>query len=254
MYPKLPLTVNHLLLSLFVLVGILITWELSVILFSLPSYILPKPSEVISFIYEKWSILLFHTFVTFSEALLGFMIAAVFSFSIAILFYFFPSIQNILYPYLIGLKTTPLIAIIPFLIVWFGYEILSKAMAAALICFFPIVVNAIEGFSITNPDLNNLLRNYHASKWKKLRFVYIPMSVPFILSGLRTASTLSIIGAIVAEFLGANKGIGFFILTSSYYVDTIAMFSGLLMAMSIGLLFWYSLLLFEKCVKKKLNF
>jgi len=180
--------------------------------------------------------------------LIGYIIANILGFITAVIFAHSKTAEKGLYPYAIALKTTPLIAIAPLLILWFGSGIASKSAASALICFFPILVNTVKGLKTLDDEVLDLFRSFSASQWQIFIKLRLPNSLPYIFSALKISTGLSIIGAVVGEFVGANKGIGFVILTSSYYFETAKMFAAVTMAALAGLLFFYVVSFIEEKV------
>ena len=220
--------------TLFLLVWLII-WELVVYLFKIPEYILPTPRTILIDIFSDIPSLLPHLWITIKEAVGGLIIASFFGIVIAIIFLYSKNVEKGGYPYIIALKTTPIIVLAPLLILWFGNGILSKIVIVALICFFPIVVNTLKGFKSVNQDFIDLFKSLNSSKsqiFLKLRF---PFSMPYIFSALKISSSLAFVGAIVGEFVGANEGIGFVILVASYHLNTVRMFSGIILVALAGI-------------------
>lgn len=233
------------LIAFFLIIGI---WELIVRVFSVPHYLFPAPSVIAVDFANNIGYLLFNAGITFCEAFLGFFTANFLGILTAILFTYSKTLEKSLYPFVIALKTTPIIAISPLLILWFGNGIFSKVAASALIAFFPAVVNTIRGLRSVDNDSLDLFNSLSASRWhifSKLRF---PTALPYIFSALKISTSLVVVGAIVGEFAGANSGIGFVILVSSYHLDIVRMFSAIIMAALIGIMFFRIIAIIEKRV------
>jgi NitT/TauT family transport system permease protein len=220
------------------LAGGLALWELVVRALQLPSYILPTPSLIFSVIARDPVTLLRHASITALEAILGFGFASMTAFAVAIVFAHSKTLANGLYPYAVALKTTPIVAIAPLLVLWFGTGLMSKIVASALICFFPVLVNATRGLVDVDEDALNLFRSLAASKWQIFRLLRVPNSLPYLFSALKISSSLSVVGAIVGEFVGARAGLGYWILISSYRLETPAMFAAVFAAACVGTLFF----------------
>jgi NitT/TauT family transport system permease protein len=141
-------------------------------------------------------------------------------------------------PFAIALKTTPIVAMAPLLLLWLGNGIAPKVAAAALICFFPALVNSLRGFHALAEGEEDLFRVYGASKTQMLMKLRFRRAAPFIFSALKVSSSLAIVGAIVGEFVGANQGIGYVILVASYHLETVRMFAALAMAAVAGVIFY----------------
>lgn len=226
----------------------LIVWELSVIFFKFPEYLLPQPTKILIEIITNFGKFLMHTGITMFEAIMGYLIANILGFSVAVIFAHYRTIEKGFYPYAIALKTTPIIAMAPLLILWFGTGIASKIVAAALVCFFPILVNTVKGLRAVDDDSLDLFKSYSASKWQIFTKLSLPTALPYIFSALKISTGLAVVGAIVGEFVGANKGIGYVILVSTYHLETVTMFAGIIMSALIGVLFFWVICLIEKKV------
>lgn len=225
---------------------LLIMWEILVIFLKFPEYILPLPTKILNEIIANFGKLLIHTGITMSEAIIGYLIANILGFSVAVIFAHYRTIEKGFYPYAIALKTTPIIAMAPLLILWFGTGMASKIVASAIVCFFPILVNTIKGLRSVDDNLLDLFRSYSASKLQIFTKLSLPTALPYIFSALKISTGLAVVGAIVGEFVGANKGIGFIILTSTYHLETVTMFAGIIMSALIGVVFFWIVSLIEK--------
>ena len=227
-------------------VGILGAWELLVKVLSVPEYILPTPTMIIKEIAANLNLYLFHSGITIFEVVSEYVIVNIIGFFIAIIFTYSKTMERGLYPYIIALKTTPIIAIAPILVVWFGSGISSKIATAALICFFPMVVNTVKGLHSVDNDAINLLRSFKATKFQVFMKLRLPAASPYIFSALRISTGLAVVGAVVGEFVGAKYGLGFLTLTSSYYLDTTKMFAAVVMSAFIGVTFFFIVSQIEK--------
>ena len=227
-------------------VGILLVWEVLVLLFSIPEYLLPKPTSIISEIITNFGSLLSHTGITMFEAIIGYLIANLIGFSVAVIFAHSKTIEKGIYPYAIALKTTPIIAMAPLLVLWFGTGLFSKIVAAALVCFFPILINTVKGLGSVNNDALDLFKSYSATKWQIFTKLRLPNSLPYIFSALKISTGLAVVGAVVGEFVGASKGIGYVILVSSYHLETTTMFAAIIMSALAGVLFFWLISVLEK--------
>lgn len=227
-------------------VGILLVWEILVLLFNIPEYLLPRPTSIISEIITNFSSLLSHTGITMFEAIAGYIIANLIGFCIAVIFAHSKTIEKGFYPYAIALKTTPIIAMAPLLVLWFGTGLFSKIVTAALVCFFPILVNTVKGLGSVDSDALDLFKSYSASKWQIFTKLRLPNSLPYIFSALKISTGLAVVGAVVGEFVGASKGIGYVILVSSYHLETTTMFAAIIMSALAGVLFFWLISILEK--------
>jgi NitT/TauT family transport system permease protein len=207
-------------------------------IFKVPQYLLPTPYEIVLDIAKNFPSLLGHTAITFWEAILGFLLANVLALIMAVSMVYVRGLDKSVMPFAIALKTTPIVAMAPLLLLWFGTGILPKIVAAALICFFPALVNSIKGFNALHEWEDDLFHVYNASKTQILLKLRFYRAAPYIFSALRVSSSLAIVGAIIGEFVGANRGIGYVILVSSYHLETVRMFAALSLAAGTGVVFY----------------
>jgi NitT/TauT family transport system permease protein len=213
-------------------------WLLVVQVSRLPPYILPGPDRVWSRLLSLgWPTLMRHTTVTISEVLLGLALGMVVAFSLGYVLSRSLLLEQVLAPYLVASQSVPTVAIAPLLVIWVGTGTLSKVLVSALIVFFPILINTITGLRTADPGLRELMRSFKATRWQMLTKLEIPAALPVVLSGLKVGATLSVIGAVVGEFVGADRGLGFLINQGHGLYDTALMFVAVLTlaVMSIGL-------------------
>jgi len=225
---------------------LLLLWQLACIVFKIPQYLLPTPLEITQEIIRNFTTLIYDTVLTCIEAVLGFIIANILALSLAVCMVYVRNLDKAVMPIAIALKTTPIVAMAPLLLLWFGTGIAPKVMAAALICFFPALVNSIKGFSALQENEEDLFRIYNASKTQILQKLRFFRASPFIFSALRISSSLAIVGAIIGEFVGANRGIGYVILVSSYHLETVRMFAALVMVAGAGVVFYSVISFFDR--------
>jgi NitT/TauT family transport system permease protein len=188
--------------------------------------------------------------VTLFEAVLGFMLGTLLAFFVAVLFVHSQIIERSVSPYFVALQAVPIVATAPLLIIWFGNGLFSKVVMAAMICFFPMVVNSAAGLKSISENELDLMRLFSANPSQIFFKLRLPASLPFLFSGLKISATLSVIGAVVAELAGATKGLGFQILISSYQTDTPFLFAAVLFSALIGILFFSSVVLLEKLLTR----
>ena len=223
----------------------LLGWHLLVLWTELPSFILPSPADVWMRFTRSLTdgSLLRHTGVTLGEVLLGLITGTL---TATILGYFLAKsrlFERILAPYLVASQAVPVVAIAPLLVIWFGPGIFSKVLICALIVFFPVLVNTVVGVRDVSASLRDLMRSMRATRWQTLRYLEIPAALPVFLGGLRIGAALSVIGAVVGEFVGADKGLGFLINVGRGQYDTalvfVAIFALVVLALSLyGLVSW----------------
>ncbi len=178
-----------------------------------------------------------HGWVTLAEVLVGFALAFAFGVALAIAVAKVPVIERALYPYIVASQTVPIIAIAPLLLIWFGYGLWPKAIVVVLISFFPIVVNTVDGFRSVDPELRNLLRTMGAKPAQIFTKVELPAALPYLLSGTKVAVAVSVIGAVVGEWVGAQAGLGYYMIRSAAQFRADQVFASIvvLSAMGVGL-------------------
>lgn len=207
-------------------------WEIVVRVLDTPAYLVPRPSQLGAGIPED----LFHHFgVTATETILGFVLANVLAFFTAVVMSQSITFERAVYPLAVALKTTPLIAIAPLLVLWFGTGMTSKIVAAAMICFFPMLVNTVKGLRSVDADELELFRSLKARRRDVFLRLQLPRSMPYIFAALKISTSLAVVGAIVGEFVGARAGLGFLILQASYQLDAPQLFVCILLSAALGL-------------------
>lgn len=206
-----------------VLAAVLLFWEVAVRLFQIPLYVLPSPGEVLKALASERVTLWNHSLVTVAEALLGMGISLVLAIILGILMDAFPSLRQVIYPILVVTQTVPMIVLAPILIIYLGFGLTPKILTVVLMCFFPIAVSFTDGMAQLDPEYLHLARSFGAGTWTSYRLVKIPAAVPALISGLKVAATYSISGAVVGEWIGAQKGLGYYLLRvkNGYMLDKV---------------------------------
>ena len=231
---------------LVLLLAMLAVWEGSVRLFDLPHYILPPPSRIAAAFVSHFSSLLHHAAVTLAEIVLGLFLGGVGGFGLALAVFYSPVLERALYPLIIASQMIPVFAIAPLLIVWMGYGLWPKATVAALIGFFPVVVNASDGLRAPNEESVELFRSLGATRWQLLLKLRLPASLPTLFAGLKVAVTLSVVGATIGEWVGAHRGLGYLMLQSNALLRVDLVFAAILMLSVLGLLLFGALRIIER--------
>lgn len=219
---------------------LLLMWEFVPALFNVSKLLLPPPSSVMRslwIIYDR-GILVDNFLTTLVEALSGFAIGSVAAIFAAFLVTRALIIERMLMPYLVGLQALPKVALAPLIVVWIGIGIESKILIAAIISFFPVLINAIVGFTTVEAEKIDLMRSLVASRWQQFRIVIFPNSLPFIFAGLNVGIVLSITGALVGEFIGADRGLGNLLMQLNYNMDISGMFAVLVVLAALGILLY----------------
>lgn len=220
-------------------IGVLALWELGCRAFSVPSFLLPTPSAIVSAaVATPATVWLGHVWATVRVALLGYLLAVALSIPLAIVMSGSGFLARTLYPLLIIVQSTPIVAVAPIIVVTLGASDLPRIVIVFLITFFPIVVAAMTGLMSTPDELIELSRSLKAGRGRELVQIRLPGALPYIFSALKVSTTLSIIGAVVAEFVAAEKGLGFFIAFSTSMFKIPQAFAGLVILVLISLGFF----------------
>lgn len=223
-----------------VFAALLAAWDLIVRLGQYPTFLLPGPREVWrrAVIALQDGSLLLHTWITLREVfgglLLGLSVATILGYILAKS----RLLERLLAPYLAASQAIPIVALAPLLVIWFGNGALSKVLVCALTLFFPVLINTIVGIRGVDAELVELMRSLRASRWQTFRFLELPASLPVLLGGLKIGVTLSVIGAVVSEFVGADRGLGFLVNLARGLFDTPLMFVALFTLMVIALVLY----------------
>jgi len=214
---------------------VLLLWQLVTWLFGIPDYLVPSPLAIGASARQDYALLLSNAVPTLTEAFLGFLIGNSIAIAVAISFVYNKAIEEMFYPVAILIKTIPIVAIAPVLKIMLGNGMEPKIAVAALICFFPTLVNAVRGFRAMNPQLLELMHVLSASKTETFRRVRVYSALPYIFSALKISVTMCVLGAIVGEWIGANKGIGYLLLQSMFDFNTPRLFATILTASIIAI-------------------
>jgi putative hydroxymethylpyrimidine transport system permease protein len=202
---------------------------------SLEDFLVPSPAEIASSLWENRSLLAENAWVTLREVLLGFACALVAGLSFAAVLHLFETLRRASYPLLIASQTIPILAIAPILVVWLGYGIWPKLAIVALVCFFPITINTLDGLRATDPDAIKLMRTLDASRWQILWRVEAPGALPYAFSGARIAAVFTTIAAVFGEWVGSDSGLGHLILQDNARLETARMFAAIVVLSVIAL-------------------
>jgi NitT/TauT family transport system permease protein len=223
-------------------------WEAMCRLFDVPAWLLPSPSKILIEGYEILPILPAHLMATLSAVLGGFALSIAVGIPLAIMITYSPVLRRVIYPMILALQSVPKVAIAPILLLWVGYGLKSGIVVAATVAFFPVVISTAAGLESIDRELLELTRSLDSSSLKVFLKVRLPWAMPHIFSGLKVAITLAVIGAIVAEFIGADKGLGYLILTNSGALKTSVVFFVLLILSLLGIALFYAVEAIERAV------
>ena len=201
-------------------IALLTLWEILVKVVQVPAFILPPPRDLYAAFTAKFFILGRHALITFLEAVGGFTLSFILGVGFAISVVYSRHLHNTIYPLIVILYAMPKSAFAPLMVIWVGYGLLSKMAIAFLVAFFPIVVNTVVGLKEVEPELLELARISRGSQWDVFKKIRLPNSLPYMFAGIKVALILSVTGAIVAEFVAANEGLGYLVLQANYSLDT----------------------------------
>ena len=223
-----------------------VLWEFFVWASGISHIILPAPSAAFKYIYVNYALLWTHTLDTTTEVVLGFLLSVAVGLFIAVIMIHFKLINDALYPLIIMSQVLPKIAFAPLLLLWLGYGMLPKVVIAFTVAFFPIVINSIGGFTSVDPEMLDLLRVLRANKWQIFFKLRLKNALPQMFDGFKIAITLAVIGAIVAEFIGAETGLGYLIIVSNSTLDSALMFASLIILSVAGVALFGFIMLIER--------
>lgn len=208
-------------------VSVLALWQLYTSSSGVPATILPSPARIANTFVRELPTLWHHTRMTLLETSLGFGLALLTAFTLALSLDAWAWLKRALYPWLVASQTIPLVALAPLMLVWFGFGLLPKVLLVALFCFFPITVASVDGLAHSDPVRLKLMASMGASYWQTLRWVRLPAALPSIFSGLKIAITYSVTAAIFAEYVGGFAGLGILIQTAANARSTPLVFAAI---------------------------
>ena len=217
---------------LILVVGLAI-WEALIHAFDVPPWLLPAPSDIATR-FVKATNLLYHTGLTVLEALAGFAISAVIGITLSAGIVHSRFLERGVFPYIIVSNAIPIIAVIPLLTIWFGYGIAPKILIAAIITFFPIVTNTTRGLKAADRRILDFMRSINATRREVFFKVQLPSALPYIFAGFKIAASLSLVGAVVAEFYGSDRGLGYLVITSATQLRTDLLFVSIIVLAALG--------------------
>nr|WP_246252307.1 ABC transporter permease [Mesorhizobium camelthorni] len=223
------------------LVVVCLLWEAGCRWFEVPSYLLPAPSRVFASLFGSSVDFVHHGSVTLYETLLGFVAAVALGALAAAIIVVFPKLADIIMPLLLIAQIVPKVAIAPILLIWLGYGLAPKIFVAFLVAFFPIVINTASGLAAVERELLDLARSLEATRWQIFWKFRVPSALPLLFDGMKISVTLAVIGAVIAEFVGGNEGLGVLIIIANQELDTALAFASLFL-MSAGGLVLYALI------------
>lgn len=224
--------------ALWTLVILLAVWELAVRISNAPVYILPAPSNIIEEMISYWPRLMYNGGITLSEVLIGFCFSILVGVPLAVLITYSRVAERAIYPIIVASQTIPKVAIAPLLMAWFGYGLTPKIVIVVLLSFFPIVINSVVGLKASTAEMLYLAQSMGATGWQTFWKFRLPQALPYIFAGLKLATVLSVIGAVVAEFIGADQGLGYVITVAGSTFNITRQFAAIIVISAIGMIFF----------------
>lgn len=221
-------------------------WQLYATVSGVSESSLPKPTQVAEALWTSRELLLDNAWVTSQEILVGYAVAIVLGISLAVLISSSKVVERAVYPWLVVSQMIPIVAIAPIIVIWTGFDIRPKIIVIALVSFFPIAVNTIDGLKAVDPGLLALLKTLRAGALQRFRMAQLPAALPFVFSGLKVAAALSVIGAVFAEWVGSGEGLGHLILVLNNQTATTEMFAVIVVLALIGIALFAAVSLIER--------
>ena len=235
---------KHRIASAALIIGFFVAWEMICRVFNISSIVLPKPSEIITTLIARMPAIWPHAAQTLYETLVGFGLGVAIGVIIGVVVGSSKLAYDVAYPLLIGFSSIPKIAVVPIFVLWFGAGTVPAVLTAMILCIFPVVVNVATGLATTEPELEDVMRSLRATRLDILTNVGLPRAAPYFFASLKIAITQAFVGAVLAETVAGNLGIGNFMLIASSNFDVPLVFAGLviLAAMGVGLYVIFSLI------------
>jgi ABC-type nitrate/sulfonate/bicarbonate transport system permease component len=233
---------------LLVLVLVLGLWQWFVISHHVLPQVLPTPGRIL---VQGWAFrgdIWLNTVPTLKETVIGFVVSVAVAFIIAVAMDFSSAVRRSVYPLLVVSQTLPIIAIAPLLIIWFGFGLFPKVLVVALVTFFPVAVSLVEGFAATDPEATDLLRSMGASRWRTFVLLRLPGALPQFFAGLRIAITYAVVGAVFAEYVGAETGLGIYLQEQKNAARTDLVLAAVAVIAVLSLLLFAATYLFQQLV------
>jgi NitT/TauT family transport system permease protein len=234
------------LLPLFGIASILLAWQFLLPLAGVPAYIVPTPTAIASVFQRQWPLLMSNLTPTVIEAVAGFVIGNVAAVLMAIAFVHSRLLQAAYFPVVLFFNTIPILALSPVIILIFGLGMTPKIVIAAVICFFPTLVNMIRGLDSASANEHELFRVLSSSRWEVFWRLRFPRALPMLFSSLRIASATAVIGAIVGEWIGSDKGLGALIIQATFNYQSDRLYAAIVLSSSLSIAIFTIVVLLEK--------
>jgi putative hydroxymethylpyrimidine transport system permease protein len=211
-------------------------------------FLVPSPSDIAQSLWTDRSMLVDNGWVTLQEVIAGFALSVAAGVTFAVVLHLSPTLRRAFYPLLVASQTVPIVVVAPILVVWLGFGIGPKLAIIALICFFPITVNTLDGLRSVDPDLVKMMRTLDASRWQTLRRVEGPTALPYFFSGAKIAVAVAVIGAVFGEWAGSSSGLGHLIQQASAQLQTARTFAAVVVLSALAILLFGLLAVIERRV------
>ncbi|WP_207461233.1 ABC transporter permease [Azospirillum sp. SYSU D00513] len=234
--------------SAVLIVGVFVLWEVACLLFGISDLVLPRPSQVIVTLWERWPALMPHAVQTLYTTLLGFALGVSAGVLIGLLIGSSRLAYNVAFPLLVGFSSIPKVAVVPIFVLWFGSGTVPAVLTSMIISVFPVVVNMATGLATTEPELEDVLRTLKASKRDILLNVGLPRAMPYFFASLKVAVTLSFVGTVISETVASNRGVGNMMLLASSNFNVPLVFAGLFILAGLGVALYVGFSLIERRV------
>jgi NitT/TauT family transport system permease protein len=226
-------------------------WEAACVLLKIPAYIVPAPHRVVEKIINSGPLLYSHSLISMAEILIGFVLASVCAVLCAIAMVHSRRVEAVLEPFLVVSQVIPKVALAPLFIIWFGHGILPKIIIAMLIAFFPVLVNAVVGLRSVDGEIIELMDSIAANRRQLFWRVRLPTSLPYIFPALKVAALLSVVGAMVGEFVGSDRGLGYLMVLGDVNLDTDLLFASLAVVTAFGMIIYSTIEIFERRIERR---
>ena len=223
-------------------------WQLYTELGDVNPLLLPSPLAVAQSVVDNAALFADNAVVTLQEILIGFALGAAAGIALAVLLTYSRLAERAVYPWLVASQMIPIVAVAPILVVWFGFTIVPKVVVVALVCFFPVVVNTIDGLKAVDPEMVRLMRTLGMSRPRIMRSVRVPSALPYLFSGLKVAMALAVIGAVFGEWVGSSEGLGYLMLALNNQLATTELFAAVLVLSLMGIALFFLVGLVERLV------
>ena len=223
-------------------------WQAYTELADVNPLLLPSPSAVATSVVDNAALFARNAVVTLQEILLGFILGAAAGIGLAVALTYSRLAERSVYPWLVASQMIPIVAVAPILVVWFGFTIVPKVVVVALVCFFPVVVNTIDGLKAVDPEMVRLMRTLGMSRPRIMRSVRVPSALPYLFSGLKVAMALAVIGAVFGEWVGSSEGLGYLMLALNNQLATTQLFAAVLVLSLMGITLFFLVGLVERLV------